>query len=703
MAPTTKPNPTGSSVDGKAFNLSDLRDILLTSNENLQATLQSSLDTMTQAIDRLITAQTNRPATTVKRTAHLPIVEHRPRTEAYGRDLEQRPHDSRWESSFRVEIPEFHRGIRGDALLDWLFAVEEILDFKSVPDDRRVALVVTRFRGHAASWWQQTKATRSRSGKDPIRSWEKLKKKLKETFMPHNYDRTIYTKLQNLRQGSRTVDEYAEEFYLLLSRNEVYDSQVQLVSRFIGGLRLQLQNAMCQFDPDSVAEAHRRASSFEQQQRTPSWSTPGSRSRSSDQSPVPGGFSPRNAVDQPKMDNKPVVKEDDPGLRRSSRNALRCFACGEPGHRQTACPNYKRGWLFTEENLKDDDDVCDDLTSVEKETEEPLHHTSGDKGISLVLNRTCLTPQQREEHWLRTNIFRSSCTIRDRICTFIIDSGSSRNVVSASALQKLGIPSEPHPTPYSLTWFQDGVATKVSRRALVPFSIGPYYKDRFYFDVAHMDICHLILGRPWEFHRKIIHDGEANTYQFYWETHKILLLPSPEPSLSPPLPRASPTSTLAAPSPILCSHADFELAFREEGMALAMIPLYSANTSNPAVIPQAFESLLAEFADVFPSDLPLGLPPLRDIQHHIDLVPGASLPNRPHYRMSPSEHEELRRQVEDLLRKGHIRESLSPCAVPALLIPKKDGTWRMCADSRAINKITVRYRFPIPRLDDLLD
>ncbi|XP_042446399.1 uncharacterized protein LOC122031341 [Zingiber officinale] len=112
---------------------------------------------------------------------------------------------------------------------------------------------------------------------------------------------------------------------------------------------------------------------------------------------------------------------------------------------------------------------------------------------------------------------------------------------------------------------------------------------------------------------------------------------------------------------------------------------------------------MKDFKDVFSEDTTPGLPPKRGIENQIDLIPRASIPNRPAYRSSLEETKELQRQVEELMTKGHVRESMSPCVVPVLLVPKKDGTWRMCVDCRAVNKITVKYRHPIPRLDDMLN
>jgi len=109
----------------------------------------------------------------------------------------------------------------------------------------------------------------------------------------------------------------------------------------------------------------------------------------------------------------------------------------------------------------------------------------------------------------------------------------------------------------------------------------------------------------------------------------------------------------------------------------------------------AVANILQNFSDVFPSEIPAGLPPIRGIEHQIDLIPGASLPNRAPYRTNPEETKEIQ-QVQELLDKGYVCESLSPCAVPVILVPKKDGTWRMCVDCRAINNITIRYRHPIP-------
>lgn len=120
-------------------------------------------------------------------------------------------------------------------------------------------------------------------------------------------------------------------------------------------------------------------------------------------------------------------------------------------------------------------------------------------------------------------------------------------------------------------------------------------------------------------------------------------------------------------------------------------------------LPFVLSHLLQEFTDVFPNELPPGLPPLRRIEHRIDLIPGASLTNKAPYRVNPKEIKEIQCQVQHLLEMGYVRESLSPCAVPIIIVPKKDGSWCMCSDCCPVNAITVRYCHPIPHLDDMLD
>ena len=106
---------------------------------------------------------------------------------------------------------------------------------------------------------------------------------------------------------------------------------------------------------------------------------------------------------------------------------------------------------------------------------------------------------------------------------------------------------------------------------------------------------------------------------------------------------------------------------------------------------------------MFPEQLPKGRPPKREVEFAIKTEPGTAPPNQPPYRLSPKEHEELQAQIEDLLAQGHICPSQSPYGAPILFVPKKDGRWRMCIDYRALNKQTIKDRYLLPRINDLLD
>jgi hypothetical protein len=109
-----------------------------------------------------------------------------------------------------------------------------------------------------------------------------------------------------------------------------------------------------------------------------------------------------------------------------------------------------------------------------------------------------------------------------------------------------------------------------------------------------------------------------------------------------------------------------------------------------------------DFVDVFLEELP-GLPPDREIEFTIDLLPGTGPISKAPYRMAPLELKELKEQLQELLDRGFIHPSVSPWGAPVLFVKKKDESMRLCIDYRELNKVTVKNRYPLPRIDDLFD
>ncbi|KAL0447298.1 UNVERIFIED_CONTAM: Transposon Ty3-I Gag-Pol polyprotein, partial [Sesamum latifolium] len=137
----------------------------------------------------------------------------------------------------------------------------------------------------------------------------------------------------------------------------------------------------------------------------------------------------------------------------------------------------------------------------------------------------------------------------------------------------------------------------------------------------------------------------------------------------------------------------------KEGCEAYLASVHDTTKVSPGVLEVP---VVREFPDVFPEELP-GLPPHREVDFEIETIPGAAPISIAPYRMAPSELKELKKQLEELLDKGFIRPSISPWGAPVLFVKKKDGSMRLCIDYRQLNRITIKNKYPLPQIDDLLD
>ncbi|XP_050908927.1 uncharacterized protein LOC127122669 [Lathyrus oleraceus] len=355
---------------------------------------------------------------------------------------------------------------------------------------------------------------------------------------------------------------------------------------------------------------------------------------------------------------KPYVTPADKGKQKTSDGkntsgggvpaSVKCFKYGGLGHRANECNNKvlrcyncgKTGHRVAE--CKNDGPTCYNRGEQ--------GHIKGPKADNLI---------------------KGTCFINNVELIAIIDTGATHSFISLECAMGLGLKLSSMVGSMVIDTPANGSVTTALVCLSCPFTI---YGKNFAMDLVCLPLhqINIILGMNWlEFN--YVHINCYNkTVRFleFGDCGELMFL----------------------------SAKQVEELLEDEAQMFAMFSSLQVDNEVASVdLP-----IVCNFPDVFPDDIG-DLPPERDIEFSIDVVPGTNPVSMAPYRMSASELGELKKQLEELLEKKFVRPSVSPWGAPVLLVKKKDGSMRLCVDYRQLNKVTIKNRYPLPRIDDLMD
>ncbi|KAL0543865.1 hypothetical protein IC582_018970 [Cucumis melo] len=548
----------------------------------------------------------------------------------------------------------------------WLSSLETIFRYMKCLEDQKVQCAVFMLTDRGTAWWETTE--RMLGGDVSQITWQQFKESFYAKFFSASLRDAKRQEFLNLEQGDMTVEQYDAEFDML-SRfaPEMIATEAARADKFVRGLRLDIQGLVRAFRPATHADALRLAVDLSLQERANSSKTAGRSStsgqkRKAEQQPVPvpqRNFRPGGEFRS--FQQKPFEAGEAAGgkslcttcgkhhLGRCLFGTRTCFKCRQEGHTADRCP------------LR--------VTGIAQNQGAGAPH----QGRVFATNRT--------EAEKAGTVVTGTLPVLGHYALVLFDSGSSHSFISSAFVSHARLEVEPlhHVLSVSTPSGECMLSKEKVKACQIEIAGHVIEVTLIVLDMLDFDV---ILGMDWL---------AANHASIDCSRKEVTFNP---PSLASFKFKGGGSKSL--PQVISAIRASKLLSQGTWGILASVVDTREADVSLSS------QPVVRDYPDVFPEELP-GLPPHREVEFAIELEPGTVPISRAPYRMAPAELKELKVQLQELLDKGFIRPSVSPWGAPVLFVKKKDGSMRLCIDYRELNKVTVKNRYPLPRIDDLFD
>ncbi|RVX07696.1 Retrovirus-related Pol polyprotein from transposon 17.6 [Vitis vinifera] len=543
----------------------------------------------------------------------------------------------------------------------WILKMEKFFGVIDCSEEQKASYAAFMLDKEADHWWRMTRRLLEDQG--PI-TWRQFREAFYKKYFPDSVRRQKVGEFIRLEQGDMTVAQYEAKFTELSRFSpQLIATEEEKALKFQDGLKPYLKNKISILKLGVYSEVVDRAliaekdneelHQYREQQRKRNRSD-GAHGNQAQRRSTSGRNQNKGKATQ-NLDGACPTCGKKHGGRPCYRETGACFGCGKQGHLIRDCPENRK---FI--------------------TGKPKEENKEDKQKPKAQGRVFAMTHRDAQ--ATSDVVTGTLRIHTLFARVLIDPGSTHSFVSVSFAGLLGLPvaSMDFDLIVATPMGDSVVASRMLRNCIVMIGYREMPVDLVLLDLQDFDV---ILGMDWlaSYHASVDCFEKRVTFSI------------------PGQPKFS----------FEGKHVDRPLRMISALRASSLLKkgcqgFLASVMSNESDLKLEDIPIVREYPDVFPEDLP-GLPPEREVEFTIDLVPGTGPMSKAPYRMAPVELKELKVQLQELLDKGFIRPSVSPWGAPVLFVKKKDGSMRLCIDYRELNKVTVRNKYPLPRIDDLFD